>query len=207
MTMSFGIQRLAMCTAVLGLLWAGTGCGGPGSAHRGALADAAQEVAQDLSALDGLNLDSLAACQKRVATRFKDLNWLMADSSLTFSLEDGQLIGVWARVKRSLKGTPQKVDLLKEQGEVCRTQLEGLRDAIRTRAKVDGMGQAMDEGYFDTQARRELDACKAWTTAWDDTQRYIRLGMELEQSTLAKMDSLILAKRAEWAQQIAQGDA
>ena len=207
MTMSFGIQRLAMCTAVLGLLWAVIGSGGPGSAHRGALVEAAQEVAQGLSALDGLNLDSLAASQKRVATRFKDLHWLMADSSLTFSLEDGQLIGDWARVKRYLKGTPQKVDLLKEQGEVCRTQLEGLRDAIRSRAKVDGMGQAMDEGYFDTQARRELDACKVWTTAWDDTQRYIRLGMELEQSTLAKMDSLILAKRAEWAQQIAQGDA
>ena len=69
------------------------------------------------------------------------------------------------------------------------------------------MGQAMDEGYFDTQARRELDAYKAWKSACDDTQRYIRLGMELEQSTLAKMDSLILAKRAEWAQQIAQGDA
>lgn len=207
MTMSFGIQRLAMCTAVLGLLWAGTGCGGPGSAHRGALADAAQEVDQGISALDGLNLDSLAASQKRVATRFKDLNWLMADSSLTFTLEDGQLIGDWARVKRYLKGSPQKVDLLKKQGEVCRSQLEGLREAIRTRAKVDGQGQAMDEGYFDTQTRRELDASKAWKSACDDTQRYIRLGMETERGTLAKMDSLILAKRAEWAQQIAQGDA
>ena len=71
MTMSFGIQRLAMCTAVLGLLWAGTGCSGPGSAHRGALAEAAQEVAQGLSALDGRNLASLAASQKSVAPPFK----------------------------------------------------------------------------------------------------------------------------------------
>ena len=42
-----------------------------------------------------------------------------------------------------------------------------------------------------------------WLAVVEDTRRLIDAGMVLEAATRAPMDSLLQAKRAEWAQQIA----
>ena len=128
--------------------------------------------------------------------------WLMADSTLTFSVADGQLIGDWARVKRHLKDAPQRVNALNAQGALCISQLSHLLGAIRSGADVDANGVVMDNEYFQRQAQNELNAVATWLAFVEDTQRLVAAGIELETDTRAQMDSLLQAKRSEWAQHI-----
>ena len=179
------------------------GCAQPGDVHLAALGEAKERVEAGMDVLEQWPVDSVAACRERVAMRFKDLDWLVADSTLTFTVDDGQLIGDWARVKRHLKVAPQRIRALNEQGALCNTQLANLIGAIRNGAEVDANGVAMDEVYFQRQAQNELNAVAKWLAFVADTRRLIDAGMVLEAATRAPMDSLLQAKRAEWAQQIA----
>ena len=65
-------------------------------------------------------------------------------------MEDGQLIGDWARVKRYLKDGPTRLTMLDKQGKLCLSQLDNLMQAIRQGATEDANGTPMDEAYFDT---------------------------------------------------------
>ena len=178
-------------------------CAGPGQPHLTPLRKAAAQVEGGMAQVVDWNVDTLTAIQARVDERVRDLTWLMADSTLTFFVEDGQLIGDWARVKRHLKDAPQRVNALKEQGALCTSQLANLIKAIRNGAEVDARGVTMDDAYFQRQAQNELNAVAKWLAFVEDTRRLIDAGMDLEAVTRAPMDSLLQAKRAEWAQHIA----
>ena len=181
----------------------GLGCSQPGDSNLDALMNAERNVEAGMSVLETWNADSVAAVRERVATRFRDLDWLVADSTLTYTVKDGQLIGDWARVKRFLKDGPTRLVTLDEQGALCITQLNGLMQAIRSGAKEDANGTPMNEAYFSKEAQRELNAAKTWGMAVAETERLLSLGIELEAQTRASIDSLIQTKRAEWAQNIA----
>jgi hypothetical protein len=174
-------------------------CSQPGDTHLGDLRSAERDVNAGMSTLSAWNVDSVAAARERVAMRFQDLDWLVADSSLVYTVEDGQLIGDWARVKRFLKDGPTRLTTLDKQGELCLSQLDNLMHAIRGGATEDAKGMRMDEAYFDKEAARELKAAAQWGLAVDETERLISLGIELEDATRASIDSLIRVKRAEWA--------
>ena len=178
-------------------------CAGPGQPHLTPLREAAAQVDEGMAQVGAWNVDTLTTIRARVDERVRDLTWLMADSTLTFSVEDGQLIGDWARVKRHLKDAPQRVNALNEQGAQCTSQLANLIGAIRNGAEVDALGVTMDDAYFQRQAQNELNAVAKWLAFVEDTRRLIDAGMELEAVTRAPMDSLLQAKRAEWAQHIA----
>ena len=193
----------AICVGLVLLALGLSQCAGPGQPHLAPLRAAAAQVDEGMAQVGAWNVDTLAAIRTRVDERVRDLTWLMADSSLTFSVEDGQLIGDWARVKRHLKDAPQRIQALNEQGALCNTQLANLIGAIRNGAEVDANGVAMDEVYFQRQAQNELNAVAKWLAFVEDTRRLIDAGMDLEAVTRAPMDSLLQAKRAEWAQQIA----
>lgn len=181
----------------------GLGCSQPGDSNLDALMNAERNVEAGMSVLETWNVDSVVAVRERVATRFRDLDWLVADSTLTYTVKDGQLIGDWARVKRFLKDGPTRLVTLDEQGALCITQLNGLMQAIRSGAKEDANGTPMNEAYFSKEAQRELNAAKTWGMAVAETERLLSLGIELEAQTRASIDSLIQTKRAEWAQNIA----
>lgn len=181
----------------------GLGCSQPGDSNLDALMNAERNVEAGMSVLETWNVDSVVAVRERVATRFRDLEWLVADSTLTYTVKDGQLIGDWARVKRFLKDGPTRLVTLDEQGALCITQLNGLMQAIRSGAKEDANGTPMNEAYFSKEAQRELNAAKTWGMAVAETERLLSLGIELEAQTRASIDSLIQTKRAEWAQNIA----
>lgn len=181
----------------------GLSCSQPGDSNLDALMNAERNVEAGMSVLETWNVDSVAAVRERVATRFRDLDWLVADSTLTYTVKDGQLIGDWARVKRFLKDGPTRLVTLGEQGALCLTQLNGLMHAIRSGAKEDANGTPMNEAYFSKEAQRELTAAKTWGMAVAETERLLSLGVELEAQTRASIDSLIQTKRAEWAQNIA----
>lgn len=174
-------------------------CSQPGDTHLGDLRSAERDVNAGMSILSAWNVDSVAAARERVAMRFQDLDWLVADSTLVYTVEDGQLIGNWARVKRFLKDGPTRLTNLDTQGELCLSQLDNLMQAIRSGATADANGTPMDEAYFDKQASRELKAAEQWGLAVAETERLISLGIELEAATRASIDSLIRVKRAEWA--------
>ena len=174
-------------------------CSQPGDTHLGDLRSAERHVNAGMSILSAWNVDSVAAARERVAMRFQDLDWLVADSTLVYTVEDGQLIGNWARVKRFLKDGPTRLTNLDTQGELCLSQLDNLMQAIRSGATADANGTPMDEAYFDKQASRELKAAEQWGLAVAETERLISLGIELEAATRASIDSLIRVKRAEWA--------
>lgn len=174
-------------------------CSQPGDTHLGDLRSAERDVNAGMSILSAWNVDSVAAARERVAMRFQDLDWLVADSTLVYTVEDGQLIGNWARVKRFLKDGPTRLTNLDTQGKLCLSQLDNLMQAIRGGATEDANGTPMDEAYFDKQASRELKAAEQWGLAVAETERLISLGIELEVATRASIDSLIRVKRAEWA--------
>lgn len=177
-------------------------CGGPGQSHLTPLREAADQVEDGMAQVGAWNVDTLQAIRARVNERVRDLTWLMADSTLTFSVADGQLIGDWARVKRHLKDAPQRVNALNAQGALCISQLSHLLGAIRSGADVDANGVAMDNEYFQRQAQNELNAVATWLAFVEDTRRLVAAGIELETDTRAQMDSLLQAKRSEWAQHI-----
>ena len=174
-------------------------CSQPGDTHLGDLRSAERDVNAGMSILSAWNVDSVAAARERVAMRFQDLDWLVADSTLVYTVEDGQLIGNWARVKRFLKDGPTRLTALDKQGKLCLSQLDNLMQAIRGGATEDANGTPMDEAYFDRQAAHELKAAEQWRLAVAETERLISLGIELEAATRASIDSLIRVKRAEWA--------
>ena len=186
------------------LVLACAGCSQPGDAELSGLRDAQGRVKAGLETLETWNADSVAEARSRVAERFKDLDWLVADSALTFSIEDGQRIGDWTRVNRFLKDGPERLNALAREGEVCLEQLAGLESAIQSGATEDANGTPMDEAYFNREAAREIALVGQWEAAVAETERLVSSGLELEKSARASLDSLIRAKRAEWAQQIAQ---
>ena len=192
------VSPLAFC--VMGF-W--MGCTQPGDVHLAALGEAEERVEAGMDFLEQWDVDSVAACRERVAMRFKDLDWLMADTTLTFTVDDGQLIGDWARVRRYLKDGPTRLTMLKKQGALCLAQMGNLSDAIQQGATEDANGTPMNEAYFERESSREIGIADQWRLAVDETVRLFDLGMDLEGESRMSIDSLILAKRAEWAQTIA----
>jgi hypothetical protein len=179
------------------------GCAQPGDVHLAALGEANERVEAGLDILEQWHVDSVAACRERVAMRFKDLNWLVADSTLIFTVDDGQLIGDWARVRRYLKDGPTRLTELKKQGTLCLNQMGDLGEAIRQGATEDANGTPMDEAYFERESSREIGIADQWRLAVDETARLLQLGVDLEGESRMSIDSLIRVKRAEWAQTIA----
>jgi hypothetical protein len=190
--------------AVCALGW--VGCAKPGDDHLAPLNDAHRAVEQGMTALATWDVDSVKAARNRVGERLKDLDWLVADTTLTFAVADGQLIGDWNRVKRFLKDGPERLTALAKEGKVCLAQLDNLAAAIREEATVDSEGTPMDEVYFAKAAARELELVAKWEAAIAETKRLVSSGLELEGQTRASLDSLIRAKRAEWARQIAENE-
>ena len=192
------VSPLAFCA-----MWFWMGCTQPGDVHLAALGEAEERVEAGMDFLKQWDVDSVAACRERVAMRFKDLDWLMADTTLTFTVDDGQLIGDWARVRRYLKDGPTRLTMLKKQGTLCLAQMSNLSDAIQQGATEDANGTPMNEAYFERESSREIGIADQWRLAVDETVRLFDLGMDLEGESRMSIDSLILAKRAEWAQTIA----
>ena len=196
------LHTWALVIAVCALC-AWMGCAQPGDVHLGALGEAEHRVESGMDILEQWHLDSVTACRERVAMRFKDLDWLVADTTLTYTVDDGQLIGDWARVRRCLKDGPTRLTMLKKQGALCLDQMGNLSDAIRQGATEDAKGTPMDEAYLERESSREVRIADQWRLAVDETARLLDLGMALEGESRMAIDSLIRAKRAEWAQTIA----
>ncbi len=195
-------KLLLQITALLGGGVVLAGCTQPGETHMDALEQAQSEVRQGLSDMAPWKVDSVEAALERIAVRFKDLDWLTTDTTLTFSVDDADIVGDWARARRFLKDGPGRLRQLERDAALCLAQTQGLLDAIEGGAQVDAQGTPMDEAYYSREVARELKVVAGWLAAWEETERLIRLGTELEQAARPKVDSLIVVQRAAWARQI-----
>ena len=201
MTVRRSVSMPLMAVLTMVAIW--MGCSKPGDENLSALNEAKRNVDTGLATLDHWNVDSTKAVRERVSEKFKDLDWLMADSSLTFGVDEGQIIGNWVRARRYLKNAPERISVLGNEGRLCASQLQNLIQAINSQATEDANGTPMDESYFQRESKREIEAASQWREAVSETDRMVQLGVDLEQSTRVAIDSLIRAKRAEWAQNIA----
>ena len=201
MTVRRSVSMPLMAVLTMVAIW--MGCSKPGDENLSALNEAKRNVDTGLATLDHWNVDSTKAVRERVSEKFKDLDWLMADSSLTFGVDEGQIIGNWVRARRYLKNAPERITVLGNEGRLCASQLHNLIQAINSQATEDANGTPMDEAYFQRESKREIEAVSQWREAVSETDRMVQLGVDLEQSTRVAIDSLIRAKRAEWAQNIA----
>ena len=179
------------------------GCQRPGSQNIPKLEAALEEIQHGLELLGAVNLDSIDQVNSRISERFKDVDWLTADTKLVFSVDDAMILGDWANARRLMKPGSNRIQALQSEGEVCQTQISSLRKAIHQGATLDGKGEPMDEAYFNAQSNRELSIAQAWTEQTKETLDRLSRGLAFEAGARPSVDSLIRAKRAEWAQQIA----
>ena len=79
----------AICVGLMLLALGLSNCTGPGQPHLTPLREATAQVDEGMAQVGAWNVDTLTAIRARVDERVRDLTWLMADSTLTFSVEDG----------------------------------------------------------------------------------------------------------------------
>ena len=179
-------------------------CEQPENKHIAPLMESQQKVSRGIAELAVWHVDSVQAAKARIEERFDDLDWLMPQESLTKSPQDGPIIGDWSRAKRFLKDGPDRLVKLKIEGQLCLDQIDHLMTDIRSNVERDLEGTPIDEAYLKQATSKEIHAANQFELAAQETSRLVRLGLELEQQARPSIDSLIRAKRAEWAQQIAQ---
>ena len=95
------------------------GCEQSENKHIEPLMESQQKVSRGIAELAVCHVDSVQAAKARIEERFDDLDWLMAQESLTKSPQDGPIIGDWSRAKRFLKDGPDRLVKLKIEGQLC----------------------------------------------------------------------------------------
>ena len=191
----------------LGLvLWGSllVGCGQSQKKHLEPLMTTRQQVQDGMDELAKFSVDTVKAARARIADRLDDIDWLLAENAVTKTAQDGEIIGDWSRAKRFLKDGPDRLVGLKKEGQLCMDQLDHLMADIRSNVQKDVEGTIIDDAYLEQASAAEILAANQFELAVNETSRLVRLGLELEREARPSVDSLILAKRAEWVHQFAQ---
>ena len=81
----------------------------------------------------------------------------------------------------------------------CQKQLYSLREVIETGANRDALGDTIDDEYIVKNARLEIEAVATLGELVDESIRLIRLGLEADSAGWEAIDSLLMAKKGEWA--------
>ena len=88
----------------------------------------------------------------------------------------------------------------------CKKQLDGLREIIESGANRDALGDTIDDTYIKTNARFEIEAVATLGELVDETTRLIRLGLEADSAGWGAIDSLLVAKKGEWARGVSENE-
>jgi hypothetical protein len=157
--------------------------------------------------LGELPLDSISSVRIRLSEAKDDLQWLGIDSNVVFVRSDSKVIEELSKASRYLKDTPNRLrGLLNEIGR-CRIQLSGLGEAIVSGADIDSLGDTINGAYIKHNARVEIEAVEKLESVLDETLRLIRLGLETDSAGWSAIDSLLLAKKGQWARGISENEA
>ncbi|MBT5148133.1 MAG: hypothetical protein HOM41_06185, partial [Flavobacteriales bacterium] len=144
-------------------------------------------------------LDSINSVRDRLLEMKKDLVWLGSDSNVVFVRSDALVIEELSKANRYLKDSPNRFAGIFKEIERCKTQVSGLVDVIESGAKLDALGDSIDDVYIKRNAEIELKAVLKLEDVIRETLRLARLGLEADFSSREAIDSLLEVKRGQWA--------
>lgn len=151
-------------------------------------------------------LDSVVSVQKKLSEAKDEIKWLGADSSVTFIREDAAVINELSKASRWLKDSPARIVGMSSEVERCVNQIEGLIVVIESGATIDAKGDTIDAEYLSENVAREIEAVENLVEYFNESDKYMRLGLESDRDSWDAIDSLLTAKRALWARGIAGED-
>lgn len=170
------------------------------------LLKALESVASISKELDQIPLDSIANVKERLSSAKDDVRWLGLDSNVVFVKADVKVIEGLSKASRFLKDASSRYKGLTNETERCKKQLDGLREIIESGANRDALGDTIDDTYIKTNARFEIEAVATLGELVDETTRLIRLGLEADSAGWGAIDSLLVAKKGEWARGVAENE-
>ena len=160
----------------------------------------ALEVVETISEkLDGFPMDSIANVQDRLSAAKDDIRWLGIDSNVVFVRADVKVIEGLSKASRFLKDASSRYKGLMNETDRCQKQLYSLREVIESGANRDALGDTIDDEYIVKNARFEMEALATLGELVDESIRLIRLGLEADSAGWGAIDSLLVAKKGEWA--------
>ncbi len=154
--------------------------------------------------LGELPLDSISSVRIRLSEAKEDLQWLGIDSNVVFVRADAKVVEELSKASRYLKDAPSRFKGLLNEIDRCRIQLSGLGEVIESGANIDSLGDTIDELYIKLNTRVEIDAVEKLESVYNETHRLIRLGLETDSASWSAIDSLLLAKKGQWARGVSE---
>ena len=178
-----------------------SGCGE--NRNKAPLESAIIQLDSMLVVVNGFQLDSIMSVRERLDNAKNDVRWLGLDSNITFIRSDAPVIGDLSKASRFLKDAPSRILGLKNQCDESLAQIKGLISIIDLGANSDANGDKIDSDYISLNTSIELGIVSDLDSVFRETSRYIRLGLETDAASWGKVDSLLRAKKSEWAHNIA----
>ena len=178
-----------------------SGCGE--NINKDPLESAIIQLDSMLVVVKGFPLDSIMSVRERLDNAKNDVRWLGLDSNITFIRSDAPIIGELSKASRFLKDAPSRILGLKNQCDESLIQIDGLISIIDLGANSDAHGDKIDSDYISLNTSIELGIVSDLDSVFRETSRYIRLGLETDSTSWGKVDSLLRAKKSEWAHNIA----
>jgi hypothetical protein len=154
--------------------------------------------------LGELPLDSISSVRIRLSEAKEDLQWLGIDSNVVFVRADAKVVEELSKASRYLKDAPSRFKGLLNEIDRCRIQLSGLGEVIESGANIDSLGDTIDELYIKLNTSVEIDAVEKLESVFNETHRLIRLGLETDSASWSAIDSLLLAKKGQWARGVSE---
>jgi len=156
-----------------------------------------------LIVVNSFPLDSILSVRERLDNAKNDVRWLGLDSNITFVRSDAPIIGELSKASRYLKDAPVRIKGLINQCGKSLIQIEGLISVIDFGANIDALGDKIDSDYISFNCSIELATVMDLDSMFSETERYVRLGLETDAACWNEVDSLLRAKKSEWAHIIA----
>ena len=168
----------------------------------------ALEVVETISEkLDEFPMDSIANVQDRLSAAKDDIRWLGIDSNVVFVRADVKVIEGLSKASRFLKDASSRYKGLINETDRCEKQLYSLVQVIESGANRDALGDTIDDEYIMKNARFEIEAVATLGKLVDESIRLIRLGLEADSAGWESIDSLLVAKKGEWARGVSGNEA
>jgi|TARA_B110000093_G_scaffold176342_1_gene211763 hypothetical protein len=148
-------------------------------------------------------LDSINSVRDRLKGAKEDLIWLGADSNVVFIKADALVIEELSKASRYLKDAPSRFIGVFNEITRCKSQISGLIGLIKSGAEIDALGDSIDNTYIKHNTVIEIEAVIKLEKVLTETLKLSRLGLESDSASWSDIDSLLLVKRGQWAQGIA----
>ena len=148
-------------------------------------------------------LDSINSVRDRLKGAKEDLIWLGADSNVVFIKADALVIEELSKASRYLKDAPSRFIGVFNEITRCKSQISGLIGLIKSGAEIDALGDSIDNTYIKHNTLIEIEAVIKLEKVLTETLKLSRLGLESDSASWSDIDSLLLVKRGQWAQGIA----